>query len=69
MTETFSETRKAYERFKSNWRNADEDSRYRTAFWLTGTALIGTALVTQFGWIGAIFCAGAILRFAGTSHD
>lgn len=46
-------------------RSAVQRLRYAFAFWLIGLGMMATAIVTQFGWLGVLFCAGIIVWRAG----
>lgn len=60
---TMSETQ--VNRFKSLWGNANEDIRWDFGFWVAGLAIMAGAIIVQFGWIGTLFCAGAVIWKAG----
>jgi len=64
MSETLGHTRDAVRRLKLALNEADEDTRYRFAFWVAGLALMGMAIIVQFGWIGMVFCLGVIVYAA-----
>lgn len=67
MTDTWSNTRASVNRLKTLWQNADEDTRWDLGFWATGLAMMAVAIVAQFGWIGAMFCAGFVIWGAGNN--
>ena len=66
MSDTWRHTRDSVRRLKIALREADEDTRYEFAFWLSGLTLMAIAIIDQFGWSGALFCIGAIVWRAGT---
>ena len=61
MSDTFANTRASFTRLKRLWQQADEDTRWDLKFWATGLAMMAIAIVAQFGWIGALFCAGLVI--------
>lgn len=65
MSETWEATRSSVRRLKTSLANADEDTRYKFAFWILGFAVMGTAIIIQFGYVGASFCFGLLLWKAG----
>lgn len=67
MSDTWRETRVAIRRLRAALHEADEDTRWNFGFWLVGLALMAGAIVMQFGWLGAIFCGGAVLCFSGAN--
>jgi hypothetical protein len=67
MSDTFKQTRDSFRRLKTQWRVADEDARYRLAFWAIGLALMAGAIITQFGWPGFVFCLGVFVFAASDS--
>lgn len=66
MSDTWTHARASLRRLKTALDEADEDTRWKFGFWLTGIATMAVALVAQFGWVGALFCAGALLWAAGS---
>ncbi len=69
MTDTWSHTRDAVQRLKTALQEADEDTRYKFAFWISGIALMATAIIAQFGWLGVIFCGGAVIWAASNTQS
>ena len=65
MSETWHHALGSLQRLKAALRDADEDTRYRFAFWLSGLSLMALAIIAQFGWLGAVFCVGCVVRAAG----
>ena len=60
MTDTWANTRTSFNRLKTLWREADEDTRWDLKFWATGLAMMAAAIVGQFGWTGVLFCVGFV---------
>ncbi len=65
MTETWSHTRDSVQRLRTALQEADEDTRYKFAFWVIGLAMMAIAITAQFGWLGGLFCSGMVVRAAG----
>lgn len=61
MSDTFSHTRDAFLRLKTALQEADEDTRYEFAFWVTGLVMMATAIIAQFGVLGFLFCGGFVV--------
>jgi hypothetical protein len=65
VSDTWASTRASINRLKTGWQDADEDTKLDIGFWAAGLAMMAAAIVAQFGWIGALFCAGLVIWFAG----
>lgn len=65
MTDTWANTRTSVNRLKAAWAQADEDTRWDIGFWSAGLGIMATAIIVQFGWLGLLFCGGAIIWSAG----
>lgn len=65
MSETSQAATSSWRRLKAALITADEDARWAFGFWMTGFAVMGTAIILQFGWQGALFCFGLLLWTAG----
>jgi hypothetical protein len=61
MTDTWANTRASINRLKAAWRLADEDTRFDLGFWATGLTMMALSIIHQFGWTGALFCAGFVI--------
>lgn len=61
MSEWFAETKAAWANLKLTLSKADEDDRRRLRYWAIGSGSMAAAIVTQFGWSGALFCFGFFL--------
>lgn len=59
---------RAYRRLKKGLREADEDTRYRFAYWVIGLVLMAGAIVFQFGYSGVVFCIGISLWAIGNGR-
>lgn len=57
-------TRESWNRLATSLAEADEDVRYAFFFWVLGLSMMGIAIVAQFGWVGLLFCLGAIIWHA-----
>jgi hypothetical protein len=67
MSDTWKHSRDSIHRLRQAWGDADEDSRYKLVFWMTGMAMMAGAIVSAFGWPGFVFCLGFVVWAAGTS--
>jgi hypothetical protein len=61
VSDTWASTRASINRLKTGWQAADEDTRWDIKFWAAGLAMMAAAIVAQFGWTGALFCAGFVI--------
>lgn len=61
MSDTWDSTRASLRRLKTAFREADEDTRYKFVFWVSGLSIMGIAIIVQFGWTGVLFCLGMVL--------
>jgi hypothetical protein len=69
MSDTWRETRDAVDRLKRNYREADEDARWRFGFYIAGNAIMGTAIVGFYGWYGVAFLIGLLVWAASEKHN
>jgi len=68
VTDTWHHSRSSIRRLREALKNADEDTRYRFVSWVLGIAMMGAAIITQFGWVGLMFCSGFVIWLASSSH-
>lgn len=66
MSDTWDAILDSMRRLKTALHEADEDTRYKFAFWVSGFVIMATAIIIQFGWAGALFCLGMAVWKAGS---
>lgn len=60
MSKTWKATRTSIERLRAAWRNADAGARMNFFWWLVGIAMMGSAIIGAFGWLGLQFVVGFV---------
>lgn len=64
----WSNTRASLGRIRENWRLADEGARWDLVFWAAGLAMMGSAIVSQFGVDGFLFVGGFVVWWSVNSR-
>lgn len=51
----------SFQRFKTNFAAADENTKYDIIFWFIGMSSMAVAIIVQFSWCGLLFCVGLVM--------